>query len=59
MSRAPGQSPQFGRIIRNIERAEKLWAEGNHQTAERLLKLAASIAIDQSSERGPNDPVPE
>jgi hypothetical protein len=59
MSREPGQSPQFDRLLFNIARAKRLWDEGNREAAERMLKLIASIAYSEAEERGDNDPVPE
>jgi hypothetical protein len=59
MSRETGSKPQFDRIIGNLERAKKLWEEGNRESAERLLKLAGSIAFAEASERNETDPVPE
>lgn len=59
MSREPGTPPQFNRLISNLERAKALWADGNHEAAERLLKLVGSIAMAECEERRPNDPRPE
>lgn len=57
--REPGRAPQFDRLIGNLERAKKLWAEGSREASERLLVLVASISYAEAKERGPNDPVPE
>lgn len=59
MSREPGQAPQFDRLLIDLGRAKSLWDQGNHEAAERMLRLISSIALAESSERGPNDAVPE
>ncbi len=59
MTRAPGVAPRFDLIIDHIVRAKQQWAIGNHDAAERLLRLAGSLAIAESKERGTDDPVPE
>ena len=53
--REPGVEPQFDRLITNLERAKKLWREGDYDTPPRLLKLIASIALSEIDEYGPYD----
>ena len=57
--RKPGEAPAFDRIVEEVQRAAAEWALGNRGKAERMLRLAASIAYAESQERGPNDPIPE
>ena len=42
-------APKFDHMIRGIEKARKAWEEGDHEKAERTLKLIASIAYAESS----------
>jgi hypothetical protein len=57
--RAPGDEPQFGRLIEEVERARKEWHLGNRGRAEGILKVVASIAFGEAFEQRPNDPIPE
>lgn len=57
--REPGQSPQFGRMMQDLLRAQEAWQYGETEKAERILKMVGSIAIAEAQERGPSDPVPE
>jgi hypothetical protein len=59
MSIGRGEKPPFNRLIADINRAEIAWDAGDKERSFRILKLVASIAISNSSERGPYDPVPE
>jgi hypothetical protein len=59
MSREPGSTPQFGRMLRDLGRAREEWAAGNIDLAEQLLRVVGSIAIAESEERGPHDPIPD
>jgi hypothetical protein len=59
MSRAHGDTPQFDRLIEELERAREEWRKGNRGKAEAMLKVVSSIAYAEAKERGPHDPMPE
>ena len=57
--REPGEEPQFDRLISEVEQARNEWRLGNRGKAERMLKVVASIAYAEASERKPGSPVAE
>jgi hypothetical protein len=59
MSRGANQTPQFDRMIRDLERAKHLWLLGDNDAVCRILRAVGSIATVESFERGSNDPIPE
>lgn len=57
--REPGKTPQFDRLIRDVERAKLEWNAGNYDKSERILRVVGSVAMEEASERKPGTPVPE
>lgn len=53
------KTPQFDRMISDLNTARERWYNGNHESAKQLLKVVGSIALAESAEPDPNAPVPE